>query len=333
MSAEKPDTMADDPAGDQAFLKAETLGRWPEMTYGGALSFLRRRYCRDLKGVDVAVSGIPYDSAVTYRPGARLGPRAIRAASVQLSELKAFPFGFDPFDTLSVVDYGDCFVDPHHPNSVIQSIEDHIKGIVDHDVLPLSFGGDHFVTYPILRAIAAKHGPVALLHFDAHCDTWDDDGDRFDHGSMFLRAKREGLIDVTCSAQVGIRTYNDSDHGFEMLTAPWVHRYGIDETIKAIKNRIGDRKVYLTFDIDCLDPACAPGTGTPVVGGLSTAQALGIVRELGDLNLVGADVVEVSPAYDISEITSIAAATIAHDILCLLALKKGADAKPVGRIK
>jgi len=319
--------------GDQAFRKTDLLGRQPEMTYGGALSFLRRRYSRELDGVDVAVSGVPYDGAVTYRPGARLGPRAMRAASVQLAELKAFPFGFDPFDTLAVVDYGDCFVDPHHPETIVEAVEAHITTLLNAGVFPLTLGGDHFIAYPILRAIAAQHGPVALIHFDAHPDTWDDDGERLDHGSMFLRAKTEGLIDISRSCQVGIRTYNDSDHGFDILSAPWVHRHGVDATIAAIRERVGPGKVYLTFDIDCLDPAFAPGTGTPVAGGLSSAQALDIVRGLDGLDLVGADVVEVSPAYDVSEITAIAAATIAHDILCLLALKKGAVAKPVGRLR
>jgi agmatinase len=324
--------MSRDEQGDQAIRKTGLLGREPEMTYGGALSFLRRRYTRELAGADVAVSGVPYDGAVTYRPGARLGPRSIRAASVQLAELKAFPFGFDPFDTLAVIDCGDCFLDPHHPASIVEAISTHIASILAAGVFPLTLGGDHFVTYPILRAIAAKHGPVALLHFDAHCDTWEDDGDRLDHGSMFLRAKNEGLIDVARSCQVGIRTHNDSDHGFEILTAPWVHARGVDAAIEAIRKRIGGAKVYLTFDIDCLDPAFAPGTGTPVAGGLTSAEALTIIRGLGALDLVGADVVEVSPPYDLSEITAIAAATIAHDILCLLAVRKGAAGKPVGRL-
>ncbi|MDA0662638.1 MAG: agmatinase [Proteobacteria bacterium] len=323
--------MTTDEQGDQAFLKPENQGRWPEMTYGGALSFLRRRYTRDLSGVDVAVSGIPYDGAVTYRPGARLGPRAIRAAAVQLAELKAFPFGFDPFDTLSVVDYGDCFLDPHHPETIVESIESHIATILAAGAIPLSLGGDHFVTYPILRAIAKTHGTVALLHFDAHCDTWEDDGARFDHGSMFLRAAHEGLIDPARSCQVGIRTHNDSDHGFELLTAPWIHRHGIDATIAAIRERIGDSTVYLTFDIDCLDPAFAPGTGTPVAGGLSSAQALGILHGLAGLDIAGADVVEVAPAYDHAEITAIAGAAIAHDIICLLAANMGATGNLLGR--
>jgi len=323
--------MSNDKRGDQAFRKDDVLGRWPEMTHGGALSFLRRKYSNDLTGVDVAVSGIPYDCATTYRSGARLGPRAVREASVQLAELDAFPFGFDPFDHLAVIDTGDCFIDHHHSDTVVSTIQNHITRILDGDVLPLSFGGDHFVTYPILRAMADKHGPIALLHFDAHCDTWDDDGKRFDHGSMFLRAKNEGLLDVGHSIQVGIRTHNNSDHGFDILTAPWVHKNGTDATVSEILNRVGKTKTYLTFDIDCLDPAFAPGTGTPVAGGLTSAQALDIVRELGGLNLVGMDVVEVAPAYDVSEITALNAATIAHDLLCLLAEKKGAIRRPIGR--
>ena len=192
------------------------------MTYAGALSFLRRRYTRDLAGVDVAISGIPWDGAVTNRPGARLGPRAIRAASTQLAELKAYPFGFDPFETIAAIDYGDCFLDPHHPETVVETIESHISALLDAGVFPLTLGGDHFVAYPILSAMAKKHGPVALLHFDAHPDTWDDDGTRLDHGSMFARAVTEGLVDVTRSCQVGIRTHNDSDYGFEVLGAPTV---------------------------------------------------------------------------------------------------------------
>ncbi len=320
------------PLGDAAFNRKSNYGSSLEMTYAGALSFLRRKYTRDLEGIDVAVSGIPFDNAVTNRPGARLGPRAIRAASTQLAELGAFPFGFNPFDTLAVVDTGDCFLDPHHPETIVDSIEDHISHQLDAGVSTLCFGGDHFISYPILRAYAKKYGPVALLHFDAHSDTWEDDGTRFDHGSMFLRAKNEGLIDVDHSIQVGLRTFNDDDHGFKILTSPWVHREGIAKTIAAIKERIGNEKVYLTFDIDCLDPAYAPGTGTPVCGGLSTAQALEIVRSLGSLDFVGMDVVEVSPSYDVSEITAIAAATIAHDYLCLLAMKKGAKVKSIGEL-
>ncbi|RNF36335.1 agmatinase [Paracoccus methylarcula] len=319
--------------GDQAFRRKDTTrGRWHEMTYGGALSFLRRNYSRDLDGVDVAVIGVPYDNAVTFRPGCRLGPQAIRAASVQLAELKAFPFGFDPFETLSVVDYGDVHLDPHHPETIRPAIEAQADEILQGDARTLALGGDHSIAYPLLRAQAKKHGPVALIQFDAHCDTWADDGMQFDHGSMFLRAAREGLIDVGKSTQVGLRTFNDEDFGFEILTSPWIHRNGIDAAIQVARERAGDAPVYISFDVDGMDPAFAPGTGTPVPGGLASWQALEFIRGLGGLDLVGLDVVEVSPPYDQSEITAIAAATVAHDWLCLLAKAKGARTVEVGRL-
>jgi len=319
-------------SGDQAFRANSNNERWPEMTYGGALSFLRRRMTRDLSGVDVVVSGVPYDASVTYRPGCRLGPRAIRAASVQLAELKAFPFGFDPFETLSVVDWGDCMIDPHHPETVTPDIEQHARQIIASGAKMLTFGGDHYTSYPLLRAHAEKYGPVALLQVDAHCDTWPDDPTRLDHGSMFGRAAAEGVIDVSKSTQLGLRTYNDSDHGFEILTAPWLHRNGVDAAVEIISERAGDAPLYISFDIDGLDPAFAPGTGTPVPGGLSSWQALELIRALGALNLIGMDVVEVSPPYDHAEITALAAAHIAHDWLCLLAAKAGAKSHAVGRL-
>jgi agmatinase len=319
-------------AGDQAFRTSGARERWPEMTYGGALSFLRRRYSRDYAGADVVVSGIPFDSAVTYRPGTRLGPRAIRAASVQLAELKAFPFGFDPFETLAVIDAGDCFLDPHHPETVPGDIEAHAAAILAAGAMALTFGGDHFVALPLIRAHAAQHGPVALVQFDAHCDTWPDDGTRLDHGSMFLRAASEGVIDTAHSVQVGLRTWNDGDHGFDILTAPWVHRHGIENTLRHIRERVGDRPAYISFDIDCLDPAYAPGTGTPVPGGLASWQALELIRGLGSLKLIGMDLVEVSPPFDHAEITALAAAHLAHDFLCLIAEQRGAKRSTVGRI-
>jgi len=319
-------------SGDQAFRATSNTERWPEMTYGGALSFLRRRMTRDLTGVDVVVSGVPYDASVTYRPGCRLGPRAIRAASVQLAELNAFPFGFDPFETLSVIDWGDCMVNPHHPETVTPDIAEHARKIIASGAKMLTLGGDHYTSYPLLQAHAEKYGPVALLQIDAHCDTWPDDPNRLDHGSMFGRAAAEGIIDVSKSTQLGLRTYNDSDHGFEILTAPWVHRNGIDAAVKIISERAGDAPLYISFDIDGLDPAFAPGTGTPVPGGLASWQALELIRALGALNLIGMDVVEVSPPYDHAEITALAAAHIAHDWLCLLAAKAGAKPHAVGRL-
>jgi len=318
--------------GDGAFTAVSNRERAFEPTYSGALSFLRRRYTRDLHNVDVVVSGIPYDSAVTYRPGARLGPRAIRAASVQLAELLAFPGGIDLVEHLSVIDYGDCVIDPHHPETVVNSIEAHTRHILASGARMLSFGGDHFCTYPLLRAHAEVHGPLVLLQFDAHCDTWEDDGKQMDHGTMFARAVDEGIVDAQRSTQVGLRTYNPTDAGFDILTSPWIHRNGIDAALAIIKERAGDAPVYLSFDVDGLDPAFAPGTGTPVMGGLSSWQALELVRGLGDLNLVGMDVVEVSPAYDHAEITALAAATVAHDWLCVLAQQLGAKGKNIGRL-
>lgn len=319
--------------GEQAFLRTDTTkGRWHEMTYGGALSFLRRNYTRELEGVDVAASGVPFDNAVTFRPGCRLGPQAIRAASVQLAELKAFPYGFDPFETLSVIDYGDVHLDPHHPETVRPAIEAHADRILESGAKMLTLGGDHSVAYPLLKAHAKKHGPIALIQFDAHCDTWDDDGEQIDHGTMFLRAAREGIIDVSKSTQVGLRTYNDEDFGFEILTSPWIHRNGIDAAIDVARKRAGDAPVYISFDVDGMDPAFAPGTGTPVSGGLASWQALEFIRGLEGLNLIGMDVVEVSPPYDHAEITAIAAATVAHDWLCLIAKAKGAATAEVGRV-
>lgn len=310
--------------GDSAFRSDSLLGRQQEMTYGGALSFLRRKYTRDIADADIVVSGVPFDCATSFRPGARLGPQAIRAASVQLAELPAFPFGFDPFDYVAVADYGDCFLDFGYPQHVVEKVEAHADTIIESGATMLTFGGDHFITYPLLRAHAKKHGPLSLIHFDAHVDTWGDDGERLDHGSMFARAVREGLVDSSRSVQIGIRTFNNRTYGFTILDAPWVHQHGVEVTAAEIKRIVGDNKAYLTFDIDCLDPSFAPGTGTPVPGGLSTHQALTIIRSLADINLIGMDVMEVSPAYDQSEITALAAATIAHDLICLFAMKKGA---------
>ena len=309
---------------DAAFTRKEIKGSNFEMTYGGALSFMRRNFTKDLNNIDVAISGIPFDLAVTYRSGARLGPRAIRAASVQLAELLPFPWGFDPFDILNVIDYGDCFLDSHNPMTVRQSIIDHTKHIIDHNVFPLTFGGDHYITYPILCAMAEKYGKgLSIIHFDAHCDTWADDVEEsLNHGTMFYKAIKNGIVDPKKSVQIGIRTWNEDFMGTNILDAPWVNDNGWQQTVTRIKEIVGNNLTYLTFDIDCLDPAFAPGTGTPVPGGLSTHQALSILRNLDGINLIGADVVEVAPSYDHAEITALAGAHVACDILALLANNK-----------
>jgi agmatinase len=318
--------------GDQAFRATGLREHGLEMTYGGALSFLRRRYTRDLAGVDVAVMGFPYDGAVTYRPGTRLGPRAIRAASVQLAELRAFPFGFDLLTSLAIVDRGDALIDPHHPETVAPAIEAAAAEVIAAGTKLLALGGDHFVAWPLLRTHAARHGPLALVQFDAHGDLWPDDPGRIDHGTMMGRAIREGLVDPARSTQIGIRTFHDSTEGLEVLTAPWIHRNGLDAALKIVRARAGDAPVYVSFDIDVLDPAFAPGTGTPVPGGLASWQALELVRGLAPLDLVGMDLVEVSPPFDHAEITALAAAHVAYDWLCLLALKSGATPLSVGRL-
>ncbi len=307
--------------GDQSFRINDIRDRGLDNTYSGALSFLRRKYTRDLTGADVAIVGIPFDLATTYRPGARLGPRAVRAGSVQLAELKPFPSGVDLFKELGIIDWGDIYFDGGHADQISDIISRDIASILAEDVKTLAFGGDHYVTYPVLRAYAEKYGPMSIVHFDAHCDTWPDDGTRLDHGSMFTRAVNEGIVVPERSVQIGLRTWNDDDYGFNIMDAPWVHENGVQAVIDKTLEAVGDAPAYLTFDIDCLDPAFAPGTGTPVAGGLSSAQALGILRGLGALNWRGGDVVEVAPSYDHAEITAIAAATIAHDWLCLLAEK------------
>lgn len=310
--------------GDTAIRRSGLYGSSIESTYAGVLSFMRRTYTRDLQGVDVVVSGIPLDLSTTYRSGARLGPQAIRAASAQVADLKPFPWGFDPFDELAVIDYGDCWFDAHNPLTIKQTIIEHARTILSSGARMLTLGGDHSITYPLLIAHAEKFGqPLALLHFDAHCDTWPDDSpDSLNHGTMFYKAVKDGIIDPAKSVQVGIRTWNDDFMGVTVLDAPWVHEHGTDACLARIRQTIGDHPVYLTFDIDCLDPSAAPGTGTPVPGGLTSAQALKIVRNLGDLNIVGMDVVEVAPSYDQSEITANAAAHLACDMLCLMRNKK-----------
>ncbi|WP_308418570.1 agmatinase [Chitinimonas arctica] len=313
--------------GDGAIRREGLYGSSVENTYAGVLSFMRRKYTRELAGADVVISGVPLDLAVTFRSGARLGPAAIRAASVQLAELKPYPWGFDPFEDLAVIDYGDCWFDAHNPMTITPSIVEHARTILASGAKMLTLGGDHYITYPLLKAHAEKYGKLSLIHFDAHCDTWADDSpDSLNHGTMFYKAIKDGIIDPHTSVQIGIRTWNDDFMGMNILDAAWVHANGPQQTLERILQIVGQRPTYLTFDIDCLDPAFAPGTGTPVPAGLSSAQALHIIRGMGPANLVGMDVVEVSPAYDQSEITALAAAHIAADLLCVLRNQKLAAA-------
>ena len=316
-----PET-AGKPPIDHAFRSATLKGGADDPTFAGALSFMRRRYSRDLTGVDLAFLGIPLDVTVTNRPGARFGPQAIRRASAILDGDPQYPFGFDIYENLAAVDCGDAFLDLHNPLTIPETIEAEARAIIQADVHLFSLGGDHFITWPLLKAHAEKYGPLALVQFDAHQDTWRDDGQKLSHGTFISRAVRQGIVNSERSIQVGVRTQAPEDCGIATLSAHDVHRLTADGVAKRIADQVGSAAAYLTFDIDCLDPAFAPGTGTPVSGGLSSAQALMALAGLGDVDFVGGDVVEVSPPYDHADITAIAAATVAMHYVGLLASKR-----------
>ena len=307
---------------DHAVFNESLKGGVHEPTYSGVLSFMRRRYSRDLTNVDLVVWGIPFDAAVSNRPGTRFGPQGIRRASAIFDGDPQYPFNFDPYEILNVVDYGDCVFDYGYNQDAPQCIETQAREILQSGAHLFSFGGDHFVTYPLLKVHHEKYGSLALVQFDAHQDTWDDDGGRIDHGTFVERAVNEGLIDPSKSIQVGIRTHAPKTCGLDIIYGEEVDSLGVDGIVNQIKKRVGDSPVYLTFDIDCLDPAFAPGTGTPVSGGLTSREAMQTVRSLGSLNLIGGDVVEVAPAYDHADITSIAASTIAQTYVGIIAEKK-----------
>ncbi len=308
---------------DLAFTRKPGSGTREEPTYSGALSFARRRYSKDLKYVDVAVIGVPFDLATTARPGARYGPRAVREASAMIAWDRVHGWEFDPFDALSVIDYGDVLFDPGMSSSVPEEIEAQFKTIHSTGVKTLMLGGDHFSSYPVLKSLVeSEKQPISLIHFDAHSDTWEDEDGRIDHGTMFYHAAKQDIVDPKHSVQIGIRTYNEKTHGFNILSAEDVRQRGVEDVIKFIRGIVGERPAYITFDVDCLDPSMAPGTGTPVIGGLSTMEAQLILRGLRGINLRGADVVEVAPAYDHAQITALAAATIAMNLVALFAVEK-----------
>ncbi|MCV2878477.1 agmatinase [Sedimentimonas flavescens] len=303
---------------DMAFTRQDLRGLAYENAFAGATSFLRRRYSKDLTGVDLAVTGVPFDQAVTHRPGTRFGPRAIREASTLQAFDAPYGWGYDPLSEMSVVDYGDVAFDYAHTASFPDRVQAHIAHILAAGAGTVTLGGDHFITLPILRAYAEKFGPVALIQFDAHSDTWaDDDMSRIDHGTFLYKAIKLGLVEAPTTVSVGIRTDNPDTLGVNILDAPFVHQRGVDETVARIKDIVGSRPTYVTFDIDCLDPAFAPGTGTPVWGGLASWQAAAILRGLSGINLVGGDVVEVSPPYDTTGATAIAGAHVAMELIAL----------------
>ena len=308
---------------DEAFTNPELKGVSHENTFGGATSFLRRLYTKDLTGVDIAVTGVPFDQAVTNRPGTRLGPRAIREASTLQSPDEPYGWPFNPLSELAIVDYGDLAFDYANIPAFPETLTNHIRSILSADVASVALGGDHYISFPILKAYAEKHGPMSLLQFDAHTDTWADDNmDRVDHGTMFYKAVKSGIVDPKRSVQVGIRTTNEDTLGVNIIDAREVYESGPAAVAQKIKGILGDSPVYLSFDIDGLDPAFAPGTGTPVWGGLSSIQAQIILRDIAGINIKGGDVVEVSPPFDTSGATAIAGAHVATQIICLLGWNK-----------
>jgi agmatinase len=299
--------------------------------YSGIASFGRVPLASSAEGLDVAIVGVPYDGSVSYRSGTRFGPRAIREQSLLL-------WGFNnaqnvaPFKSLRVADLGDLDVIPPDIVATHRSIEQSASTIVTAGATMISLGGDHSISLPLLRAHARKHGPLAVIHFDAHPDTWDSEypGQRFSHGTPFRRAIEESLIDTSAYLQIGIRgptngpeDYTDAINlGARMLTFDECQRIGIESVVKEIQSRVGQRPAYLTLDIDAVDPAFAPGTGTPEVGGFSSYEILRLVRGLQGLNLVGFDLVEVSPPFDPTNITAILAANLVFEFLSLIAKGK-----------
>ncbi|HEX6952534.1 MAG TPA: agmatinase [Gaiellaceae bacterium] len=300
--------------------------------FAGVRTFMRAPHTTDLTGVDAAVYGIPFDTATTYRTGTRFGPEGIRSVSALLRPYNP-ALEVNVVETLSIVDYGDLPVSPGDTQRTYGQIEEALAPLVDAGVFPLGLGGDHSVTLAELRVLARKHGPLALLQLDAHGDTWDEYfGQRYFHGTTFLRAVEEKLIDPAASVQAGLRgsLFEDGDLasarelGFAVIPCDQLRTLGPGGYASLVRERIGTRPVFISFDVDVLDPAFAPGTGTPEVGGLSTAEALALLRALRGINLVGADVVEVSPPYDgPGQQTSLAAANVAYELLSLRALAQG----------
>jgi len=295
--------------------------------YAGIPTFMRCPYQEDLNNLDIALVGIPFDGGVTNRTGARHGPREMRNQSSLMRTINQST-GIAPFDLCSVADVGDAL--PDNPFELVKShkaIEDFYHNIVKNNVMPISAGGDHSVTLPVLRALA-KDGPVALVHFDAHCDTGDDYlGSKFHHGSPFKIAAEEGLIDPKKTIQIGIRgSVNDRDiwrfsydSGMRVIHIEELYELGIKKVIEEIHQLVGDTPAYITFDVDGLDPAYAPGTGTPEIGGFTTFEAQQMIRGLDGLNIVGGDVVEVAPPFDPTGNTALTGATMMFEILCVAA--------------
>ena len=298
--------------------------------YAGPSTFCRLPELRDVTYCDVAILGIPFDSGTSYRPGARFGPQAIRQASRHLRTNFHPAYDTEPFKTLQVADAGDVACNPYNIEEAIGQIESAAADLYQKAPVIVSLGGDHTIAVPLLRAVNRVAGQVALVHFDAHLDTWDTYfGAPYTHGTPFRRAAEEKLFNENASMHVGIRgplyspddLTRDAELGFKTVHCDELQTHGVDHVVKRIRERVGEHPLYLSIDIDVLDPAHAPGTGTPEIAGLSSRELVNIIRGLQGLNLVGADIVEVAPAYDHAEITSLAAATVAFEMVNLVACR------------
>jgi agmatinase len=297
--------------------------------YSGIATFARLPRIEDVPRADIAVVGIPFDSGVSYRPGTRFGPSHVRESSRLLRPYNPAQ-DVSPFELAQVVDAGDIPVNPFDLTAAVNEVERAALALGEQVSRIVTIGGDHTVALPLLRAVAAKHGPVAVLHFDAHLDTWDTYfGAPITHGTPFRRASEEGLIDLTASCHVGTRgplyskqdLEDDERLGFSIVSSEYIEEHGVEAAIARILQRIGDKPLYVSIDIDVLDPAHAPGTGTPEAGGLTSRELLRILRALRAQDIVGADVVEVSPAYDHAQMTGIAASHVVYELVTLLAAR------------
>jgi agmatinase len=298
--------------------------------FAGIRTFMRAPHVTDLTGVDVAVYGIPFDTATSYRTGPRFGPEAIRSASALLRPYNP-ALDVNLVEALSIVDYGDVPVSPGDTERTYAQVEEALAPIVEAGIFPAALGGDHAISLAELRALAKKHGPLALVQLDSHGDVWESYfGQRYFHGTTFKRALEEGLLDPNASVQAGMRgsLYGPDDiqvakdFGFTVLTTDELRELGPHRYGELVREKTGERPVFMSFDIDFLDPAFAPGTGTPEAGGFSTAEGLAFVRALKGIRLEGCDVVEVSPPYDNNgAITALAGATVMYELLSLRALR------------
>ena len=285
-----------------------------EMPYSGIRTFLRRRPSVDFEGADHVVYGAPFDLTTSGRPGARLGPSALREASTQLAWGAVWPWGFDPFDRLSVIDAGDVPFRRGQVAEFLDNATEFARRIVAKGAGTILLGGDHCTTYTALKAQAERHGPLALVQFDAHRDT--QVSDHLDHGTFVHHAMRDGLIDPERSIQVGIRTFYDDDDAITVLYRDWLHDHGWRDIAARIREVTGGGPAYLTIDIDGFDPAFAPGTGTPVVDGLTPGDVIAVLRDTADMDFVGMDLVEVAPPYDPAGATALLGASLVMEYIC-----------------